>query len=49
MSEFIESEVFGEGVAAQVRERLEAEAQTALTRESGAVQTDVGVTGLVER
>ena len=49
LSEFIESEVFGEGVAAQVRERLEAEAQTAFTRESGAVQTDVGVTGLVER
>ena len=49
LSEFIESEVFGEGVAAQVRERLEAEQQTAFTRESGAVQTDVGVTGLVER
>lgn len=49
LSEFIESEVFGEGVASQVRERLEAEQQTAFTRESGAVQTDVGVTGLVEQ
>mgnify|MGYP003131777345 CR=1 FL=1 len=49
LSEFIESEVFGEGVAAQVRERLEAEQQTAFSRESGAVQTDVGVTGLVEQ
>ena len=48
LSEFIESEVFGEGVAAQVRERLEAEAQTAFTREGGAAVTARGVTGLEE-
>jgi len=49
LSEFIESEVFGEGVSAQVRERLEAEQATAFTREGGAAQTQVGVTGLVEQ
>ena len=49
LSEFIESEVFGEGVAAQVRERLEAEQATAFTREGGAAQTQAGVTGLVEQ
>jgi hypothetical protein len=49
LSEFIESEVFGEGVAAQVRERLEAEQATVFTREGGAAQTQAGVTGLVEQ
>ena len=49
LSEFIESEVFGEGVAEQVRERLEAEQATAFTREGGAAQTQAGVTGLVEQ
>ena len=49
LSEFIESEVFGEGVSAQVRERLEAEQATVFTREGGAAQTQAGVTGLVEQ
>lgn len=49
LSEFIESEVFGEGVAEQVRERLEAEQATVFTREGGAAQTQAGVTGLVEQ
>jgi hypothetical protein len=49
LSEFIESEVFGEGVSAQVRERLEAEQRTAFTQEGGAVATQAGVTGLVEQ
>ena len=49
LSEFIESEVFGEGVAAQVRERLEAEQRTAFTQEGGAAATQAGVTGLVEQ
>ena len=49
LSEFIESEVFGEGVADQVRARLEAEAETAFTREGGAAVTQAGVTGLVEQ
>ena len=49
LSEFIESEVFGEGVAAQIRERLEAEQATVFTREGGAAQTQAGVTGLVEQ
>ena len=49
LSEFIESEVFGEGVAAQVREKLEAEQATVFTREGGAAQTQAGVTGLVEQ
>jgi hypothetical protein len=48
LSEFIESEVFGSGVADQVRARLEAEQQTAFTREGGAAVTQAGVTGLVE-
>jgi hypothetical protein len=49
LSEFIESEVFGEGVAQQVRERLEAEQATVFTREGGAAVTQAGVTGLVEQ
>jgi hypothetical protein len=49
LSEFIESEVFGEGVASQVRERLEAEQATVFTRKGGAAQTQAGVTGLVEQ
>ena len=49
LSEFIESEVFGEGVADQVRERLEAEQATVFTREGGAAVTQAGVTGLVEQ
>jgi len=49
LSEFIESEVFGEGVSAQVRERLEAEQATVFTREGGAAATQAGVTGLVEQ
>ena len=49
LSEFIESEVFGEGVSAQLRERLEAEQATVFTREGGAAQTQAGVTGLVEQ
>ena len=49
LSEFIESEVFGEGVADQVRERLEAEQATAFTRAEGAAATQAGVTGLVEQ
>jgi len=49
LSEFIESEVFGEGVSAQVRERLEAEQRTAFTQEGGAAATQAGVTGLVEQ
>lgn len=49
LSEFIESEVFGEGVAEQVRQRLEAEQATVFTREGGAAQTQAGVTGLVEQ
>jgi len=48
LSEFIESEVFGSGVADQIRDRLEAEAQTAFTREGGAAVTARGVTGLEE-
>ena len=48
LSEFIESEVFGAGVADQIRDRLEAEAQTAFTREGGAAVTATGVTGLEE-
>ena len=49
LSEFIESEVFGEGVADQIRERLEAEQATVFTREGGAAVTQAGVTGLVEQ
>ena len=49
LSEFIESEVFGEGVADQVRERLEAEQATAFTRAEGAAATQAGITGLVEQ
>lgn len=48
LSEFIEAEVFGSGVAERVRERLEAEQATVFTREGGAAQTQAGVTGLVE-
>jgi hypothetical protein len=49
LSEFIESEVFGEGVSQQVRERLEAEQATVFTREGGAAATQAGITGLVEQ
>jgi hypothetical protein len=48
LSEFIESEVFGEGVSEQLRERLEAEQRTVFTREGGAARTQEGLTGLVE-
>jgi hypothetical protein len=48
LSEFIESEVFGEGVSQRLRQRLEAEQATAFTREGGAAVTQAGVTGLVE-
>ena len=48
LSEFIESEVFGEGVSEQIRERLEAEQRTVFTREGGAARTQEGLTGLVE-
>lgn len=48
LSQFIESEVFGEGVAQQLRQRLEAEQATVFTREGGAAVTQEGVTGLVE-
>lgn len=49
LSEFIESEVFGSGVAEQVRQRLEAEQQTVFTREGGAAATQAGLTGLIEQ
>jgi hypothetical protein len=49
LSEFIESEVFGEGVSQRLRERLEAEQATAFTREGGAAATQAGLTGLVEQ
>lgn len=49
LSEFIESEVFGSGVADQVRARLEAEQQTVFTREGGAAATQAGLTGLIEQ
>ena len=48
LSQFIESEVFGEGVSEQLRERLEAEQRTVFTREGGAARTQEGLTGLVE-
>jgi len=49
LSEFIESEVFGEGTAAQLEERLEAEQASVFTRAEGAASTQAGVTGLVEQ
>ena len=49
LSEFIESEVFGDGVADQVRARLEGEQATVFTREGGAAVTQAGITGLVEQ
>ena len=49
LSEFIEAEVFGSGVAERVREKLEAEQATVFTREGGAAVTQQGVTGLVEQ
>lgn len=49
LSEFIQSEVFGEGVSQRLRERLEAEQATAFTREGGAAATQAGLTGLVEQ
>jgi len=49
LSEFIESEVFGGGVAEQVRQRLEAEQRTVFTQEGGAAATQAGITGLVEQ
>ena len=49
LSEFIESEVFGEGTAAQLEERLEAEQASVFTRAEGAAATQAGVTGLVEQ
>ena len=49
LSEFIESEVFGEGTAAQLEERLEAEQASVFTRAEGAATTQAGVTGLVEQ
>ena len=49
LSEFIESEVFGDGVADQVRARLEGEQATAFTQEGGAAATQAGITGLVEQ
>ena len=49
LSEFIESEVFGEGTAAQLEERLEAEQASVFTRAEGAATTQAGVTGLIEQ
>ena len=49
LSEFIESEVFGDGVADQVRARLEGEQATVFTQEGGAAATQAGITGLVEQ
>ena len=49
LSEFIESEVFGGGVAEQLKERLEAEQRTVFTQEGGAAATQAGITGLVEQ
>jgi hypothetical protein len=49
LSEFIESEVFGGGVADQLKERLEAEQRTVFTQEGGAAATQAGITGLVEQ
>ncbi|BAQ85016.1 hypothetical protein [uncultured Mediterranean phage uvMED] len=49
LSEFIESEVFGEGTAAQLEERLESEQASVFTRAEGAAATQAGVTGLVEQ
>ena len=49
LSEFIESEVFGEGTAAQLEERLESEQASIFTRAVGAAVTQAGVTGLVEQ
>ena len=49
LSEFIESEVFGEGVSQRLRERLEAEQATVFTGEGGAAATQEGLTGLVEQ
>jgi hypothetical protein len=49
LSEFIESEVFGEGTAAQLEERLEAEQASIFTRAEGAATTQAGVTGLIEQ
>lgn len=49
LSEFIESEVFGDGVADQVRARLEGEQATVFTQEGGAATTQAGITGLVEQ
>ena len=48
LSEFIESEVFGEGVSDRLRDRLEAEQRTVFTQEGGAARTQEGLTGLVE-
>lgn len=49
LSEFIESEVFGEGTAAQLEERLESEQASVFTRAEGAAATQAGVTGLIEQ
>ena len=49
LSEFIESEVFGEGAAAQLEERLESEQASVFTRAEGAAATQAGVTGLIEQ
>ena len=49
LSEFIESEVFGEGAAAQLEERLESEQASIFTRAEGAAATQAGVTGLIEQ
>ena len=49
LSEFIESEVFGEGTAAQLEEKLESEQASVFTRAEGAAATQAGVTGLIEQ